>query len=38
VLTILKIVLVVGFVAALLAGGVWVAGEFITSFVERLLE
>jgi hypothetical protein len=37
-LTILKIVFIVSFVSALLAGGIWAVGEFLTSFMEKLLE
>ena len=37
-LTILKIVFSVALVAALLAGGIWAAGEFLTSFMQKLLE
>jgi hypothetical protein len=37
-LTILKIVFIVALVAALLAGGIWAAGEFLTSFMEKLLQ
>ena len=38
VLTILKILFTVALVAGLLAGGIWAVGEFLTSFMERLLE
>jgi hypothetical protein len=37
-LTILKIVLIVAIVAGLLAGGIWAAGEFLTSFMEKLIQ
>jgi hypothetical protein len=35
--TILKIVVTVAFVSALLAGGIWAVGQFITSFMTRLV-
>jgi hypothetical protein len=37
-LTILKIVFIVALVAGLLAGGIWAVGEFLTSFMEKLIE
>jgi hypothetical protein len=36
-LTILKIVFIVSLVSALLAGGIWALGEFLTSFVTKLV-
>jgi hypothetical protein len=35
--TILKIVFIVSFVAALLAGGIWAVGNFLTSFMAKLI-
>jgi hypothetical protein len=37
-LTILKIVFVVALVAGLLAAGIWAVGEFLTSFMEKLVQ
>jgi hypothetical protein len=37
-LTVLKIVFIVALVAGLLAGGIWAVGEFLTSFMEKLVE
>jgi hypothetical protein len=37
-LTILKIVFIVALVAGLLAGGILAAGEFLTSFMEKLFQ
>lgn len=37
VFTIAKIVLIVAFVSALLAGGIWALGTFITSFMTKLV-
>jgi hypothetical protein len=35
--TIAKIVFIVAFVSALLAGGIWALGTFITSFITKLV-
>jgi hypothetical protein len=35
--TIVKIVFIVAFVSALLAGGIWALGTFITSFMTKLV-
>jgi hypothetical protein len=36
-LTLLKIVFIVCFVAALLAGSIWAVGQFLTSFMTKLV-
>ena len=38
VLTILKIVVAVALVAGLFAAGIWAVGEFLTSFMEKLVQ
>jgi hypothetical protein len=36
-LTILKIIFFVSLVSALLAGGIWAVGQFLTSFMTKLI-